>query len=159
MFSKFKKEKINIKAFCTGELIDIENVNDQIFSTKMMGDGCAIIPAEGKVYAPCDGTVTALFEETNHAIGITLPNQMEILLHCGIDTVNIKEKMFSCNVKKGDTVKTGDLLITYNKDRLQELLLENIVILVILNKGKVKDFSFSKDKDVYQNQTQIIELK
>ncbi len=73
-------------------MLSIEKVNDDVFSKKMMGDGVAIQPKNGKVVSPCDGKITVVFEPTYHAIGITMDNQMEILIHIGLDTVNLKKK-------------------------------------------------------------------
>ena len=103
----FKKRKNNndLKAFINGDLISIDQVNDDVFSQKMMGDGIAIKPKGNEVYAPCDGKITAIFDSTEHAVGLTLDNGMEILIHCGLDTVNLTEKVFSCKVTKEQKVK------------------------------------------------------
>lgn len=101
MFLFKKRKNVNdLKAYISGDLISIDQVNDDVFSKKMMGDGIAIKPKENEVYAPCDGKVTAIFDSTEHAVGLTLDNGMEILIHCGLDTVNLTEKVFSCKVTK-----------------------------------------------------------
>lgn len=77
-------------AFLTGKVIPLKEVNDGVFSEGIMGDGLAILPENDTLYAPCDGEVTVLMDESKHACGLTLDNGMEILLHIGIDTVEMK---------------------------------------------------------------------
>ena len=92
-----------------GELINIEEVSDAMFSQKMLGDGVAIIPSDKHIYSPVDGVVTMVYE-TQHAIGLRTNYGKDILIHIGIDTVNLKGKPFKTKVKIGDNVKHGDLL-------------------------------------------------
>lgn len=94
-----------------GELRPIEETPDDAFSQKMLGDGVVIFPTGDKVYAPCDGSIEVLFP-TNHAIGMKSADGTEILIHVGIDTVNLDGKGFTNHVEQGDTVKRGDLLLT-----------------------------------------------
>lgn len=107
MFFRRKKKEIEIKACFKGKLVKIEDVNDPMFSEKLMGDGVAIEPDEGDLYAPITGTVSAIFD-TKHAIGFTLENGAEILIHIGIDTVELEGKGFNLNISKGDKVMAGD---------------------------------------------------
>lgn len=79
------------------------------FANKIMGDGVAIRSKEGKIYAPCDGRVKVLFEQTNHAIGIGTDDDMEILIHCGLDTIYLKDKVFKCMVKKREQSKSWSI--------------------------------------------------
>ncbi len=102
----------------TGKVIRVEDVEDEVFSTKTLGDGIAIEPSEGKLYSPCDGTVTMLFQ-TKHAINIESDNGAEILMHIGIDTVKLYGKYFEAHVKDGDRVKKGDLLISFDKEGIR----------------------------------------
>lgn len=92
-----------------GEIINLEKVPDEVFSQKMMGDGFAINPSSGKVYSPIDGEIKTAFP-TGHAVGIS-NSKLEILIHFGMDTVNLKGEGFDLKVAVGDTVKKGDLLI------------------------------------------------
>lgn len=105
--------KVTIDAPVKGETIDLSSVKDQVFSQKMMGDGFAIIPSEGSVVSPVDGKVAMLFD-TKHAIGIACDNGLEILIHVGIDTVNLNGEMFKALVKQGDSVKKGQPLLTFD---------------------------------------------
>ena len=94
-------------AFADGQLMPITEVPDEGFASKAMGDGCAILPSRGVITAPAAGEVMMVMEETGHAIGLKLPTGMEILLHIGIDTVNMQGDGFKVLVKAGDTVEAG----------------------------------------------------
>ncbi len=106
------KEEI-LYAPMTGKIIPIGEVEDEAFSTRALGDGIAIEPSEGKLYAPCNGEVSMLFQ-TKHAINIVSEGGAEILLHIGIDTVKLYGKYFEAHVKDGDKFKKGDLLISFD---------------------------------------------
>ena len=93
----FKKKDKYLKAFTSGKIIPITEVPDEVFAQKMMGDGIAIYPDNNIIVAPCDGKITAIMENTEHAVGITLANGVELLIHVGLDTVNLTEKIFSVN--------------------------------------------------------------
>jgi PTS system beta-glucosides-specific IIC component len=102
-----------INAPIKGEVIELEKVSDKAFSSKSMGDGFAIIPEEGKVVAPFDCDIEALFP-TKHAIGLKRIDGLELLIHIGFDTVNLNGEFFEVLVKTGDHVKAGDTLITFD---------------------------------------------
>ncbi len=93
----------------SGTIVPIENVPDKVFSDKILGDGCAVIPTDGKIFSPVDGVISSV-AETNHAYGITGDNGIEVLVHFGLDTVALKGEGFKCYVKTGDRVKAGDLI-------------------------------------------------
>ena len=139
MLSNKNKE---LKAYCDGELIGIDKVNDEIFANKIMGDGIAIKPKEGKIYAPCDGVVNTLFDQTNHALGIGTKDGMQLLIHCGLDTIYLKDKVFKCRVQRGTQVKTGDLLITFDLEQIKREKFDDITMLVITGKGSIKEANF-----------------
>ena len=102
-----------------GEVLPIEKSNDAAFASKAMGDGVAINPEEGVIYAPADGKISLVFP-TKHAIGITLPSGAELLIHAGIDTVKIEGEGFELYVEAGDQVKKGDKLLSFDMDLVKE---------------------------------------
>lgn len=102
-----------------GEIISITEVPDEVFSQKMMGDGFAIIPTEGKVYAPVDGEIINMFP-TKHAIGIKSTGGMEVLIHFGIDTVKLKGEGFKALVNQGDKVKRGQLILEVDLEQVKQ---------------------------------------
>lgn len=97
----------------SGKVIKLDEVKDEAFKSGSMGEGFAILPSEGKLYAPFDGKVSMIFP-TGHAIGLTSNNGTEILIHIGLDTVELEGRPFTAHVKQGDSVKHGDLLIDFN---------------------------------------------
>lgn len=109
MFHFIKNNNISICAPFDGDVIDITEVKDPVFSQMMMGDGCAILPKTGIIYAPVSGTVTFIIN-TNHAVCITTPEGLELILHYGIDTVKYGGDGFNMKVSVGQKVKAGDVL-------------------------------------------------
>lgn len=112
-----KAEEVVIYAPMNGTVKALEDVEDPVFSSGGMGQGAAIIPDEGKLYAPFDGTVSMVFE-TLHAVGLENEAGVEMLIHIGLDTVKLNGKYFNAKVNSGDTVKKGDLLIEFDKDAI-----------------------------------------
>lgn len=113
------KEPIELAALCDGEAIRLSDVNDGVFSEGMMGNGIAFMPAAGKFAAPCNGTVTAVYD-TGHAYGITTQDGTDILIHIGIDTVKLDGKGFDVKVKQGQVVARGQLLCEVDLEFLKE---------------------------------------
>lgn len=113
MFFRRKKKNnaVEVKAFFEGTALPLEQVKDPMFSDKIMGDGVAIEPDNGKLYAPVDGKVASIFD-TKHAIGFVLENGAELLMHIGMDTVELNGEGFELNISVGDEVHAGDLLGT-----------------------------------------------
>lgn len=105
--------------YAKGRQIPLEQVKDETFANKVLGDGAAVIPETGKVYAPVDGTVLSIFD-TKHAICLASSCGTEILIHIGVDTVNLKGKFFEAYVKDGDIVKKGQLLISFDKAQIEK---------------------------------------
>ena len=120
MFNFFKgKEKGNVLyAPCKGKVVLLTEVPDPTFSEKLLGEGFAVIPTEGKVYAPADAEVTMVFD-TLHAITLTSSQGAEILIHIGLDTVTLKGAPFTAHVAAGDKVKKGDLLMDVDLDKIK----------------------------------------
>lgn len=102
-----------------GEVIALENVPDEAFAGKVLGDGVAIVPHEGKVVAPCDAQVATLID-THHAIGLICDNGAELLIHVGLNTVNLQGQYFTPLVKEGDRVTAGTPLLEFDKARIEQ---------------------------------------
>lgn len=124
--------KVCINQPIKGEVIPLENVHDDVFSNKILGDGIAVNPTEGSLYAPCDGEITILFE-TKHSIGLRADNGAEILFHVGIDTVQLNGEYFDPKVKAGDRVKKGDLLMQFNLEKIKESGYDTVIPIIITN--------------------------
>lgn len=136
MFHLFNK-KYYLKSPVDGELIDITAVPDDVFSTKMMGDGFAVKPTNDQIYSPCDGQVVTVFK-TKHAVTLVADNGLELILHIGLDTVKLKGNGFTTHVEDGQTVKAGDLLVTADLDYIANQGFDPITLVVIVNMDKVK---------------------
>lgn len=117
MFKLFSRKSsiLEVKAPFDGKVIPIEEVKDDVFAQLMMGDGLAIIPEDGNVYSPLDGVISAV-ATTNHALGITSDDGIELIVHYGIDTVKYKGEGFRMLVKQDQKVKAGDLLLEVDMD-------------------------------------------
>ena len=129
--------KDEVYAPCDGTVKPLSEVNDDVFSQEIMGKGIAIEPSTGNLYAPCDGTITVYFP-TGHAIGLKSKNGTEILMHVGIDTVNLQGKYFSPQIKVNDEVKKGQLLLTFDLDKIKEAGYDTTTPVIITNS---KDFN------------------
>lgn len=127
------KESFDIACPVKGKTVPVSQVNDEVFASKGMGDGIGIIPAEGKVYAPFDGTVEAVFP-TGHAVGISA-NGVETLIHIGINTVELDGQGFKAKVQQGDTVKKGDLLVEFDKAYIEEKGYDSTVVFIVTEMG------------------------
>lgn len=110
--------EISITSPVEGKVIPLTEVKDPTFSQEILGKGAAIIPKKGVVYAPFDGKVDAVFE-TGHALGLVSEDGVELLVHVGIDTVNLKGKYFTPKKKSGDTMKKGDILLEFVIDKIK----------------------------------------
>ena len=105
-------------AFADGVSVDLSDVKDEVFSQKMMGDGVAINPSNNKIVSPCDGVIITIMKESKHAMVIRTDDGMEILLHVGLDTVNLKGEGFTLYCEEGKRIKKGDLLLMFDKGLL-----------------------------------------
>lgn len=106
-----------VKSIADGEVIELSAVKDEAFASESLGKGFAIIPENGKILSPINGTVTSIFA-TNHAIGLESKDGTEILIHIGIDTVRLNGEHFKSLVKEGDSIKVGDTLVEFEKDKV-----------------------------------------
>ncbi len=130
-----------------GKVISLSRVSDDVFSQKILGDGCAIIPQEGKLYSPCDGTIDSV-SDTLHAVNITSGGGAQILCHIGIDTVSLKGKGFSAHVKNGQKVKKGDLLISFDIEEIKKAGLSTQSPVIICNSNDYKGIELSDNINV-----------
>lgn len=122
-----------LKAFASGKVIPMEDVEDEMFSHKMMGDGVAIWPQNEKVVAPADGLITMVMEGSSHAVGMRLANGVEILIHVGLDTVKMEGRGFEALVKQGDMVKEGQELLHFDKQLIEKEGYPSVIIMAITN--------------------------
>ena len=148
----------DLKAYVTGNVIALKEVNDGVFSEGIMGDGLAIVPEEDVLYAPADATVCAVMEESRHACGLALENGMEILLHIGIDTVAMKGDGFEYLIKDGQQVKAGAPLIRFNREKIKAAGKTDTVVCVITNPGSVEKMNFVTGLRVTANKTTIVKF-
>lgn len=127
-----QSNEIVIQSPIRGEVYEITEVKDPTFGDKLLGDGVAIRPETGRVVAPVDGTVATIFE-TKHAFTIVSDQGAEILIHIGLDTVNLKGEFYNAYVKDGDKVKTGDLILEFDMAKIREAGYDLITPVVICN--------------------------
>lgn len=134
MFNFFKKKDDSIKlgAPAKGKAINLKDVSDPTFSEGMLGLGVAVIPEEGKIYAPADGTIDMIFD-TLHAVSMTSDDGVEILVHVGLDTVTMKGEGFKGNVTNGQKVKKGDLLLTVDLDKVKAAGFDIVTPMLVCN--------------------------
>jgi PTS system arbutin-like IIC component len=147
---------MGIKACVSGQLIDMTEVKDEMFSKKMMGDGVAIEPTGDTVVAPADAEVTMVMVDSNHAVGLRFENGAELLIHIGIDTVNLKGQGFECYVKQGDKVKAGQKLIKFDKQVIADAGYANTVMMAITNSAEYPQLKKAEDQKVVANETTVI---
>ncbi len=125
-------EKIQILSPADGTVKDITEVPDQTFADKVLGDGAAVIPENGRIYAPADGTVVNIMD-TKHGIMFQTDQGVELLIHIGLETVNLKGKYFTSHVSSGSSVKAGDLLVEFDLDAIKKEGYNPITPVVVTN--------------------------
>lgn len=139
--------EIKIASPLKGRLVPLSEINDDVFSKELLGKGMAIIPSEGKVVSPINGTVGAVLD-SKHAVAIVDDNGLEILIHVGMDTVNLEGKYFETFVKVEDKVKVGDKLIEFNMEEIKGLGYDIITPVLICNSDNYKDIIGENKKEV-----------
>ena len=127
--------KVELSAYLSGKVIPIDQVPDQVFSQKVLGDGLAIEPTDNVLLAPADGEITVVNEGTYHACGILLDNGAEILLHIGLDTVSMNGDGFKPFVKEGQRVKRGDKLIAFDPKKIKAAGHPCVTVLVVTDEN------------------------
>jgi PTS system beta-glucosides-specific IIC component len=138
LFDAFsKKKEATIASPVKGRLVDVTEVSDETFSTEILGTTVAVIPEEGRFYAPASGKIVTLFP-TLHALAIEKPEGVEVLLHIGLDTVKLNGKYFVAHCAEGDTIKQGQLLMEVNLDAVKSEGYDVITPIVICNTADMK---------------------
>ncbi len=140
-----------------GKIIELEDVPDEVFSTKMMGEGFAIEPSNGEVVSPVDGKIAILFS-TRHAIGIVAESGLEVIIHCGIDTVNLNGRGFETFVKQGEYVKAGQLILSVNLDEVKNQGKSIITPIIFPNLSEDKILSIKAGTEVKIGEENILTI-
>ena len=145
-------------AILSGQVISIEEVEDDVFSQKIMGDGIAFEPSDEIVVAPCDATISVVMDGSKHACGMTLSNGMEILIHIGINTVNMNGDGFEAFVKAGDKVKRGQPLIQFSKEKIAKSGYSDTTMLIVTEMGNAKELQFHTNINAQAGKTVVAEF-
>jgi len=141
---------VKIYSPCLGVVKYLENVNDVAFAQKLIGDGIAVVPKEGNIVSPVDGEVATVFP-TGHAIGLKTNEGVEILIHVGIDTVELDGKGFKAFVKQGDKVKVGDKLLTVNLEEVINAGYEVDTMVLVTDIANYKKVVQVYEKNVHES--------
>ena len=152
----FGKKTDDFYAPMAGKAVPISEVPDPTFAEGMLGNGIAIEPSEGKVYAPCDATVDMMFT-TGHAVSLVADCGAEVLIHVGLETVTLKGKHFTIHAENGAKVKKGDLLIEFDLDAIKAEGFNTITPMLICNTDDYPTFNTFVGKDV-TNEDVVIAL-
>jgi len=162
MFGKLFKKKVNneVELFAPvdGEIVPLEEVPDPVFSEKMMGDGIAMKPSNGKVVSPVDGDIVQVFP-TKHAVGVKAGNGAEILIHIGLETVALDGEGFTLHVKEGDKVKKGDTLVEVDLAVVSEKASSTITPMLITNMSDIETLDKQDVKQVRASEDVVIAIK
>lgn len=153
-----ESKSLEIFSAIEGEIISIEDTPDEVFAGKMLGDGFAIKPSDNKVYSPVSGEIKVLFP-TLHAIAIETQQGVELLVHIGIDTVELDGEGFSGHVKVGDKVQKGDLLVSFDKDIVETKAKSTITPIIITNMDVIEDISIDYGPKSQGEKVATIKLK
>lgn len=152
-----KTDELTFTRPVEGQIIPLENVNDDVFARKIMGDGIAIVPSQGVLRAPADGTVVNIFE-SGHALSLLTDAGVELIFHIGIDTIKLQGKGFSPQVKEGQQVKRGETLIEFSLDTITAAGLDPVVMMVVTN-GERFSLTPGSNDDKNHNPHIIMTLK
>lgn len=136
-----------IESPLAGTVIPLSEVHDEVFASEMMGKGCAVIPEEGKVYAPFDGKVVGLLD-SHHAVGMESTDGVEILIHVGMDTVKLNGRCFTIHVEEGEQVKKGQLLLEFDILGIKEAGYEVTTPIVVTNSDEFNDVEMKAEGQV-----------
>lgn len=143
----FKGVTVTVQSVADGQVMAISEVKDPVFAQKMMGDGFAVEPSNGAVYAPVSGLVTSVFP-TKHAIGLLTDEGLEVLVHVGLDTVALNGVPFSAKVADGQRVTAGDLLLVADLEAIKSADRETTIVVVFTNSAEIKTVTLEKEGQV-----------
>lgn len=133
MFGFLKKKPVpTLAAPIDGQIVALEDVSDPLFAQKAMGEGFGVVPTGDTVFSPVVGTVASVFK-TKHAIGITTEDGLEVLLHIGLDTVDLNGAPFKMLIEQGDTVEVGTPLVRVDFDQIAAAKLDPVVLTLVTN--------------------------
>lgn len=142
--NSMQREKTDLLSVATGNVIAIEKVNDPVFAGKMMGDGFAVEPTDKLVYSPVAGKIVSIFP-TKHAIGLQTASGVDVLVHMGLNTVELKEAAFNLHVEEGQTIAAGDLLAEMNLEAVKAEGKETTIVVVLTNGDKVQSYQLTQE--------------
>jgi PTS system glucose-specific IIC component len=148
----FLGKQAKIVAPANGEFIPIDRVEDEVFSQKMMGEGFAVVPENGVIVSPVSGTIVSVFP-TKHAIGIQTEDGIEVLLHMGIDTVDLGGEAFDIKVQEGEKIKAGKIVASADLAKIQEAGKRTTMIVVFTNGDKIENYHYDKTGLVSRGET------
>ncbi|MGN1105373.1 MAG: PTS glucose transporter subunit IIA, partial [Huintestinicola sp.] len=150
-------KSITLYSHMNGSFVALEDVNDEAFSSKVLGEGAAIEPREGKLYSPCDGRVNMIFD-TKHAVSLVSGEGCEILLHIGIDTVKLGGKFFEAHVTDGQEIHRGDLLISFDLEGIRNEGYQLTTPMVVCNADEYNSVKAASSEQVSVGE-KLIEIK
>lgn len=154
MFNILKRPYHLISPF-DGITYDLADVPDEVFSKRLAGDGIAILPKSNIVRAPCDGLLSLVFK-TNHAFGITTDKNIDIIVHIGLDTVELKGEGFEALVEEGTFVKAGTPIIKYNKEFIESKKMSLLSPVLITNLDSISKIKVYTNIKVEAGKTDIL---
>lgn len=152
----FKKNDMVIFSPINGKILPLKEVPDKVFANKMMGEGVGLINNENKIYAPCDATVT-MIPKTKHAVGLKGIMGVEILIHIGLNTVNLNGEGFTIHVKNGEKIRKGEVLVTFDKVNMIKKNIDLTTVMVITNSNDY-NITILKMDDMISINSEIIKV-
>lgn len=162
MFGLFSKKKNkDIKGFYAimdGKSIDLSEVDDEMFSNRLLGDGIAIEPASNTVVSPCDGEVT-LISETKHAVGLKNKDGIEVLIHIGLDTVKLDGVGFEILCQAGDKISVGQPLVNVDRSLLKEKNISDSTMMVLVETNGHKISNYHTNKVIESGKSLLLEYE
>ncbi|WP_252311754.1 PTS glucose transporter subunit IIA [Sinobaca sp. H24] len=152
--SKSEPKEVKIKAPATGRFVDLKDVPDPTFSEKMMGEGFAVEPSEGRIVSPVKGKIVQVFP-TKHAVGIKSDEGLDVLIHIGLETVALNGEGFTTHVSEGDKVNPGDLLVEFTLADIKEKAKSLITPVVFTEGDQIQDIKSHEQTDVTAGETDM----